>query len=141
MSIRDIVLVVVAIAFLVTGVILGVEGQKQRTQPVIVDRIVERVVTQNVTEYVDRPVYIDREIVKQIPYLVVYPVETTFLPYFSDNLSFTDVIVILTKARDYHQYYIDHPEKQTPISGDTAFNQMWVNNYNAIEAFTIDKQN
>ena len=37
-----------------------------------------------------------------------------------------------------HQYYVVYPEKQTPTTGDTTWNQEWVDRYEAIKVL-IDR--
>ena len=48
---------------------------------------------------------------------------------FDGPLAAADVLLILSDARDNHQFYIDNPEACNDSTGGAEFNEMWVVRY------------
>lgn len=118
MNIRLIELIVVAIAFSSISATGMRMWDDQHTKPVIV----EKVITQNVTQYVDRVEYRDR----------YGEVDLTFLN--ESRMSVYEAIIFTEGNIASHQYYLDHPELQNKGTGDTVFQEQVISQYNRLKA-------
>lgn len=112
--------------FALFGWIVRAQTIEEVVQEVDRIRIVEKIVTQNITEYVDR---IE---IKEVP----YPVRVE-VPYelSSNTISLNEVLAILTMAKAPHAYMVLHPELQNASTGNTTFNLEWMDNYDKVDNF------
>ncbi len=108
---------------------IGIAYEKEHFQPQIIEMPVEKIVTQNVTQYVDR------EVIK-------WETRTVYKYYDVRNsddarntlVSVNEALSILTLGKASHAYMVLHPELQNASTGNMTYNLEWMDNYDKVSA-------